>query len=108
VLLFGAWYYFRYQDFSSKQQALLLIFIRVIDLALMVYIVNYVLIPKLLYKKKYLLFGVSFFVLITVSSIFKIYLLESILYPGQPFTFFGDDFKVRIYDNVIPMVIVGR
>jgi hypothetical protein len=102
LLLFGGWYYFRYQDFGSKQRALLPIFIRVIDLALMVYIVNYLLIPKLLYKKKYLLFGVSFFVLITVSSIFKIYLLESLLYPGQPFTFFGDDFKVRIYDNVIP------
>lgn len=102
LLLFGGWYYFRYQDFGSKQQALIMIFIRVIDLALMVYIVNYLLIPKLLYKKKYLLFGISFFVLITVSSIFKIYLLERILYPGRPFTFFGDDFKVRIYDNVIP------
>lgn len=102
LLLFGGWYYFRYQDFGSKQQALIMIFIRVIDLALMVYIVNYLLIPKLLYKKMYLLFGISFFVLITVSSIFKIYLLERILYPGRPFTFFGDDFKVRIYDNVIP------
>ena len=102
LLLFGGWYYFRYQDFGSKQQALIMIFIRVIDLALMVYIVNYLLIPKLLYKKMYLLFGISFFVLITVSSIFKIYLLERILYPGRPFTFFGYDFKVRIYDNVIP------
>ena len=102
LLLFGGWYYFRYQDFGSKQQALIMIFIRVIDLALMVYMVNYLLIPKLLYKKMYLLFGISFFVLITVSSIFKIYLLERILYPGRPFTFFGDDFKVRIYDNVIP------
>ena len=102
LLLFGGWYYFRYQDFGSKQQAVIMIFIRVIDLALMVYIVNYLLIPKLLYKKMYLLFGISFFVLITVSSIFKIYLLERILYPGRPFTFFGDDFKVRIYDNVIP------
>lgn len=50
----------------------------------------------------YVWFGLIFFVLISASSIFKIYLLESILFPGQPFTFFDRDFKVRIYDNVIP------
>jgi LytS/YehU family sensor histidine kinase len=68
----------------------------------MVYIVNYLLIPKLLYRKKYAWFGISFFLLISASSIFKIYLLESILFPGQPFSFFGRELKVRIYDNVIP------
>ena len=102
LLLFAAWYYFRYEDFRTRQQALLLIFIRVADLALMVYIVNYLLIPKLLYRKKYIVFGLAFFVIIATSSIFKIYLLESILSPGQPFAFFDRELKVRIYDNVIP------
>jgi sensor histidine kinase YesM len=102
LLLFWTWYYFRYQDFSSRQQAMLLIFIRVVDLAFMVYIVNYLLIPRLLYRKKYAWFGILFFMLISASSIFKIYLLESILFPGQPFSFFDREFKVRIYDNVIP------
>lgn len=50
----------------------------------------------------YVWFGLSFFILITTSSLFKIYLLESILSPGKPFSFFDRDFKVRIYDNVIP------
>jgi Putative regulator of cell autolysis len=55
-----------------------------------------------LYKKKYGWFGVCFFVLISASSLFKIYLLQRILYPGVPFTFFDQRFKVRIYDNMIP------
>jgi two-component system LytT family sensor kinase len=102
VILFGAWYFFRYQDFNSAREALLMIFIRVIDLALMVYLVNYLLIPKLLYKKRYVWFGISFFVLITTSSLFKIYLLHHLLSPGVPFTFFDRSFKVRVYDNMIP------
>jgi LytS/YehU family sensor histidine kinase len=79
-----------------------MIFIRVIDLALMVYIVNYLLIPKLLYKKRYAWFGISFFILITTSSLFKIYLIHNIISPGVPFTFFDRNFKVRVYDNMIP------
>ncbi|MEJ0106370.1 MAG: hypothetical protein WDO19_29190 [Bacteroidota bacterium] len=53
VLLAGSWYYFRYQDFGTTALAFRMIGIKVIDLALLVYITNYVLIPRLLYKKKY-------------------------------------------------------
>jgi len=73
VLFFAGWYYFRYQDFDTKQEAILQVLIRVLDLAFMVYIVNYLLIPRLLYKKKYLWFALSFFGLVSASSLFKIY-----------------------------------
>ena len=51
ILLFAAWYYFRYQDFSSTKTALRMVSVKVIDLAILVYVTNYLLIPQLLYKK---------------------------------------------------------
>jgi sensor histidine kinase YesM len=102
LMLFGAWFYFRYQDFSTINKALLITFIKVLDLALMVYITNYILIPKLLYKKQYLFFGLLFFVMISVSSLFKIYVIGQLLYPAGTFILFDNNIKVRIYDNVIP------
>ena len=102
LLLYGGWYFFRYQDFPSRNVAMLVTLIKVVDLAFMVYIVNYLMIPKLLYKKKYLLFGVLFFCFVCLSSLFKIYLLEHILYPWSNFSLFNEKFKERVYDNVIP------
>jgi LytS/YehU family sensor histidine kinase len=82
--------------------AILVTLIKVVDLAFMVYIVNYLMIPKLLYKKKYVLFGVLFFCFVFISSLFKIYLLEHILYKWPNFSIFNANFKERVYDNVIP------
>lgn len=102
VLLFCGWYYFRYQDFSSVNKALLITFIKVADLAILVYITNYFLIPNLLYRKKYVLFGLLFFLLITVSSLSKIILIGNLLDPLHTFILFDQNFKTRVYDNVIP------
>ncbi len=102
VFLFGAWFYFRYQDFASADKALLITTIKVADLALMVYITNYILIPKLLYKKRYAAFGILFFIMISVSSFFKMYLLGNIIFPSGTFDVFDKNFKNRVYDNVIP------
>ncbi len=102
VMLYCAWFYFRYQDFASVNQALLIITIKVVDLALMVYITNYILIPKFLYAKKYTLFGSFFFIMIIASSFFKLYLLGNIIDPSGTFSLFDEDFKGRVYDNVIP------
>ncbi|HEV8080953.1 MAG TPA: histidine kinase [Chitinophagaceae bacterium] len=102
VMLYCAWFYFRYQDFASVNQALLIISIKVVDLALMVYITNYILIPKFLYAKKYTLFGSFFFIMILASSFFKLYLLGNIIDPSGTFSLFDEDFKGRVYDNVIP------
>src|SRR5689334_23836453 len=74
VLLFGGWYYFRYQDFSSSAVAIKMILAKVIDLAILVYVTNYILIPQLLYKKKYVLFGVIYIVLVVGFSMLKMYI----------------------------------
>src|SRR5205085_12535234 len=64
IIIFGGWYYFRYQDFSSSAVAIKMILAKVIDLAILVYVTNYILIPQLLYKKKYVLFGVLYVVFV--------------------------------------------
>ena len=69
------WYYLRYQDYPSVEIAWMVTIIKTIDLALMVYICNYLLIPKLLYKRKYFPFVVSFIVMVAASSIYKMSLI---------------------------------
>jgi LytS/YehU family sensor histidine kinase len=71
----------------------------VADLALMVYLTNYLLIPRLLYKKRYLLFILLFIVIVFSFSIGKMYVEAAVL--NTSFDIW-DRFKVRVYDNVIP------
>lgn len=101
VLLFGGWYYFRYQDFSSSAVAIKMILAKVIDLAILVYVTNYILIPQLLYKKKYVLFGVIYILLVVGFSMLKMYIEGWIMSRPDLFNF-STNLKVRIYDNVIP------
>ncbi len=101
LLLFGGWYYFRYQDYSTQRLALEITLLKVADLAFMVYITNYILIPKLLYKKSYALFGLLFISFVFSSSVLKMYIEGQIMHSPQIFNMF-DRFKVRFYDNVIP------
>ena len=68
----------------------------------MVYITNYVLIPQLLYKKKYLLFALAFIALVFGSSIGKMWIEGQIIHRPDLFTIFNQYFKIRFYDNVIP------
>ena len=49
------WFYLRYQDYESLQQAAIVTLIKVADLALIIYFANLVLVPKFLYKKKFFL-----------------------------------------------------
>lgn len=100
MLLFAGWYYFRYQDFSSRALALNITAIKVIDLALLVYLTNLVLIPRLLYKKKYAAFIIIYFLMIFISSLYKIHLIGNMLVKGEFVVW--DNFKTRVYDNVIP------
>lgn len=75
----------------------------------MVYLTNYLLIPKLLYKKKYILFALAFIVLITTSSLVKMNVLGRIMNNPNLLSFSGN-WKARIYDNVIPhffLVLAG-
>jgi LytS/YehU family sensor histidine kinase len=81
----------------------------VADLALMIYITNYVLIPKLLYKKKYVWLAVSFVATILFFSAVKMNILGRILNNPSLYNW-SHDVKSRLYENIIPhfiLVIAG-
>jgi sensor histidine kinase YesM len=101
MLIFGLWFFLRYEDYALEATAFKVTLIKVADLALMVYITNYLLIPKLLYTKRYFLFGLSFIVMILISSIGKMYLIGQITNNPHLLNLSGN-LKARIYDNVIP------
>src|SRR5258708_36253582 len=97
VLLFGLWYYFRFQDYDKyanyKILAAKITAVKVIDLAFMVYVTNYLLISRLLYKKKYILFGTSFILLVFGSSVFKMWIEGQMLHDPESFSLFGAEIK---------------
>jgi two-component system, LytTR family, sensor kinase len=109
MLVFGFWYFLRYEDYKVPGRAFLVTLIKVIDLALMVYITNYVLLPGLFYKKKYGWFALAFFLLVVSSSVLKMNILGRIMDAPQLYSLSGD-LKQRVYDNVLPhffLVIAG-
>ena len=75
---FGVWYYLRYQDYRTTNIALQVTLLKVVDLAAMIYVTNYLLIPRLLYKKQYALFVSLFVLLVLTSSISKMYFIGQI------------------------------
>lgn len=109
LLVFGTWFFLRLGDYSSWQKTAEVTALKVADLALLVYITNYILLPRLFYRKKYVLFTVLLVLMIVVSSILKMKLLGQILHDPQLFSLQGN-LKRRIYDNMIPhffLVIAG-
>ena len=102
LVLFGGWHFFRYQDYP-RDIGWLITGLKVADLALMIYITNYLLIPRLLYKKKYVLFGITFLVVVTGFSFLKMYLEGQIM---DRHALFFNNFKGRFYDNVIPHILL--
>ena len=109
MLVFGLWYYLRYQDYQTATIALEITLLKVADLALLVYITNYLLIPGLLYKKRYVAFTVVFVIIIVASAVVKMFMLGKIL--NQPYLFsLSGDLKTRLYENVISdffLVVAG-
>ncbi|MGC4034669.1 MAG: histidine kinase [Chitinophagaceae bacterium] len=101
LLLGFGWYYFRYQDFSTTTVAIKMIFVKVSDLAILVYLTNYILIPQLLYKKRYILFGILYLILVVGFSVLKMYIEGQIMQRPDLFNL-NSNLKVRVYDNVIP------
>lgn len=109
MLVFGVWYFLRYEDYRVPGRAFTITLIKVIDLAVMIYITNYVLLPKLFYKKRYALFALCVVLLVTTSSVLKMNILGRIMDAPQLYSISGD-LKRRIYDNVLPhffLVIAG-
>ena len=103
--LFAAWYFFRYEDYSSKKLAFNITVLQVTDLAFMVYVTNYLLIPKLLYKKRYVLFGFVFLLFIVGSSWLKMYIEGQLVHHPELFNVFRN-FKRLFYDNTIPHLLL--
>jgi two-component system LytT family sensor kinase len=102
ILLFGGWYFFRHDDYSSNRLAAGITILKVTDLALMVYITNYFLIPIFLYRKKYFVFTALFIAVVMGSSMLKMWIEGQMTGQPQLFTLFNQYFKIRFYDNVIP------
>ena len=101
MLVFGLWFFLRYEDYPYEAMAFKVTVIKVADLALMVYTTNYLLIPQLLYKRRYFLFGLSFITMILISSIIKMNIIGQVT--DNPYLMdFSGNLKGRIYDNVIP------
>jgi two-component system, LytTR family, sensor kinase len=100
MLVFALWYYLRYQDYRSKQIAIEITLLKVTDLALMIYATNYLLIPRLLYKKKYAGTVSAFILMIFASSVIKVYLMAQIMHLPGLFSLSGN-LKTRLYENVI-------
>ncbi|RFM28313.1 sensor histidine kinase [Deminuibacter soli] len=105
IILLGLWYFFRYEDYSTPQLAFRITLLKVADLALMVYMTNYLLIPYLLYKKQYVLFGVVFLLLVCSCSYLKMWLEARLMHNADAFGLLTH-VKSRLYDNVIPHLLL--
>ncbi len=109
ILAFALWYYLRYQDYQTKRIALKITLLKVTDLAVIVYITNYLLIPRLLYRKRYADFIATFFLMILASSFMKMYFMGQIMHQPDLFSLTGN-LKARLYENVISdffLVVAG-
>jgi two-component system, LytTR family, sensor kinase len=100
LVFFAGWYFLRYQDYSTRLLAFKVTSVKVIDLALLVYITNLILIPKLLFRKKYVVFTIIYVSMIFGSSILKLNILAEVMHI-QNFSVWNN-FKLRLYDNIIP------
>jgi two-component system LytT family sensor kinase len=106
LVLLLVWHFFRMEDYARywPGKGWWISIVKVSHLAVLVYLTNYLLIPQLLYKKKYLLFGIGFLVFIFIFSIIKLYVEFSIM--GIAYTEIWKNFKGRAYDNIIPHLLL--
>src|ERR1700759_3662364 len=80
VLLTG-WYLFRVDDFPNPAVAWEITGVKVAGLAILVYTTNYLLIPRLLYKRKYIAFSTIYLVMIFAMGLVKIAAIDQLLLP---------------------------
>lgn len=109
MLVYGVWFMLRVDDYPTETKAVKVTLIKVVELASMIYITNYVLIPQLLYKKKYFWFAILFIAIIFISSVLKMNILGRLLNSPQLINW-SANIKKSLYDNIIPhffLVIAG-
>ena len=105
--LFAGWYFMRVEDFPAPSVAFSVTAVKVLILALLVYVTNYFLIPAFLYKKQYWLFGCLFLSMIICVGMFKIYLIIQLLQPHySERIFLFEDMRSRIYDDLLPLFLL--
>ncbi len=110
MVVFCLWYFLRYQDYSGPGQAFAVTLVKTVDLALLIYIANYLLVPRLLYKKKYVWFALALIGMIIVSSFIKMQTIAGITGNEEMRSLDASNLKSRVYDYVIPhffLVIAG-
>jgi sensor histidine kinase YesM len=100
VLIYAVWYYLRYQDYSTTAIAFQITLVKVVALAAAVYTTNLLLIPRLLYRKKYFFAVIAFVAVIVLSSIVKVFLMAQILHQPDLFGISGN-LKTKLYENLI-------
>lgn len=100
MLIFGVWYYLRYQDYATTTIAFQITLLKVTALAIVVYITNLLLVPRLLYKRKYFFAIAAFILIILAGSAIKVFIMSKILGQAELFSLAGN-FKARFYENVI-------
>jgi LytS/YehU family sensor histidine kinase len=93
------WFYLRYQDYPTVRQAALISLIKITDLALLVYFANLVLVPKFLYTKKYLLFGLFFVGATAVCSFLKLIMMSWVLQDAHLLD--AVHIKEKVYNNFV-------
>jgi len=98
VLVAGVWFYLRYQDYATLQIAAEVTVVKVIDLALLIYFVNLVLVPRLLYTKRYGWFAAAFVLSVAVTSFIKMLALSGIQHDNL--SSFAN-IKEKIYNNFV-------
>ncbi|GAA4741558.1 sensor histidine kinase [Flavisolibacter ginsenosidimutans] len=97
LLAAAVWLYLRYQDYSTLAQAVWITIIKVTELALLVYTVNGLLVPRFLYKKKYGLFAIAFTGLVAVCSFLKMLLVARVLSQSMDVV----NVKAAVYNNFV-------
>lgn len=109
MLVTGIWFSLRSHEYPSERIAMLVTIIKVADIALMIYITNYILIPKLLYRQQYVWFAIVFITMILTTSFIKMNILGRLL--DNPALYnWSVNIKERLYDNILPhffLVIAG-
>ena len=97
LVVAGIWFYLRYQDYVSILEATKVTLIKVADLAAVVYITNLLLVPKFLYRKKYLQFSFLLIAVVAAFSGIKLVLLSFVTGDGLP----GVNIKQAVYNNFV-------
>lgn len=93
------WFYLRYQDYPTLRQAAAISFIKISYLALLIYFANLVLVPKFLYTKKYVLFGLLFIGVTAVCSFLKMLMTSWVLQDASLLNLV--DVKEKVYNNFV-------